>query len=359
MKNLKTNSGSIMLFILLLLAGCKSSENNEKSYLPLDVLPLCTVSSDEFNTWFENGKATENGEVKPANSAGLVHDNNCDFYKWSEQMFLWITSQENSGVTVMESPVFYTVSPKNAAGQRILIPHKKGQLMQAMGNIDKTDIDSEEGQATDDVLMAKDGSLIYYISMVNDVYAQYLTAVNQKKMDGSQFPTTTAQRDSIVAFAQSNGVTLKDADVLAMEMKTSWIDASTIKDLDQYITIDAIIPTYTKTDSSWTISGQKKAKLALLGVHVVGSVSGHPEMVWATFEHKNNAPNLSYTYLDTNKQTKTVAADTGANWLLSSNASDQNYNISHMKFDATSNSIVSKPSFNISPSNTARNQTMG
>ena len=35
-------------------------------------------------------------------------------------------------------------------------------------------------------------------------------------------------------------------------------------------------------------------KLALVGMHVVGPVQGHPEMVWATFEHSQNAPNNSF-----------------------------------------------------------------
>lgn len=358
MKNLKT-LGIIAIFILMVFIGCKKDETVVLLSLPSEVTPSCTVTSQEFNTWFDSGKASENGSVKSANSVDLIHNNNCDFYKWSEQMFLWITSQQSDGQTTMESPLFYTVTPKDSIGHRTLIPHKKGQLMMAMSNISKSDTDSEEGQATDDVLMAKDGSLIYYISMVNDVYAQFLTAVNQKKMDGSQFPTTTAQRDSIVAFAKSNGVTLTDADVLTMEMKTSWIDASTISDVSDYVTINAIVPTYTKTDSIWKPIGQRTAKLALIGVHIVGSVSGHPEMVWATFEHKNNAPNLSYTYLDTNNKTVTVSADTGSNWLLSSNAADPNPNISHMIFDTITGNIVNKNSYTISPSNTTRTKPWG
>lgn len=358
MKNLKTLSIAFIL-ILTLFLGCKKEENMVLISLPTENNSSCTVTSQEFNTWFESGTATENGAVNAANSVDLVHNNNCDFYKWSEQMFLWITSQESNGLTTMESPTFYTVSPKDSSGHRNLIPHVKGQLMMVSSNIVKSDVDSEQGQATDDVLMAKDGSLIYYISMVNDVYAQYLTAVNQKKMDGNQFPTTTAQRDSIVAFAKSNGVVLDDANTLTMEMKTSWIDASTINDVTDYVTIDAIVPTYTKTDSIWKPSGQRTAKLALIGVHVVGSTSGHPEMVWATFEHKNNAPNFSYTYLDTNNKTVTVPADTGSNWLLNSNAADPNPNISHMTFDTLTGNIVSKKGYTISASNTTRTKPWG
>jgi hypothetical protein len=38
------------------------------------------------------------------------------------------------------------------------------------------------------------------------------------------------------------------------------------------------------------------AQLALVGVHVVGSTKDHPEMIWATFESRYNAPGNSYEY---------------------------------------------------------------
>ena len=39
--------------------------------------------------------------------------------------------------------------------------------------------------------------------------------------------------------------------------------------------------------------------MAMVGLHVVGSVKGHPEMVWATFEHIDNAPQNNYVYIAT------------------------------------------------------------
>jgi hypothetical protein len=42
-------------------------------------------------------------------------------------------------------------------------------------------------------------------------------------------------------------------------------------------------------------NGQKTVNLAMVGMHVVGSTKGHPEMIWATFEHIGNAPNDDYS----------------------------------------------------------------
>jgi hypothetical protein len=358
--NLKFATG---LIALIFLASCKP-KNEEYAMIPNDVDTTCTVSQSEFNSWFVSGTAEENGAVKPANSVDFVHDNNCDFYKWSAQMFLWITSPEYGAGTTMESPVFYTVSPKEENNTRHLVPHKKGVLLRAMANVEKTRrINSEEGQATDDVLMDRNGNLVYYISMVNDVYAQFLTGVKDKKLNGSTFPTTAAQRDSIFAYAKANGVTLKDPNALAIELKTSWVVAESLKDAKDYVTIDAIIPTYTKSDTVWTIKGERKAKLALIGMHIVGSTSGHPEMVWATFEHHKNAPNAAYQYITTSKETKTVPAQGGKDWLLNTDAKDTAVNISHMKFytDTVTNTayIKNTPGYTISPSNTQKTKPWG
>ena len=346
---------SISISILSVLAiSCFDKSNN---YLPQDVKPSCELTDSEFNSWFKSGSSSENGIVTPANSVDFVHNNNCDFYKWSERMFLWMTSKEESGKTVFESPEFYTVSPK-VDGHRILIPNQEGQMLRAFTNIDKTGkITTEEDQATDDVLMDANGNLVYYISMVNDVYAEFLKAVNQKKMSGDKFPTTKAEKDSIFAFAKANGVTLKNPNTLAIEIKTSWVDASKLKNKEDYVIIDAIIPTYDKkSDKLWVIKGEQPAKLALVGMHIVGSANGHPEMVWATFEHQKNTPNAAYSYLTKDDKVNNVPADKGNDWNFNNNLSDDP-NQSHMTFSG--DSIKAKEGYKITPSNTVRTKPWG
>ncbi len=367
MKKIIFKAVAVIAVALGLIWACKSKSTEDADYLPQDVLRSCFVGQDEFNSWFVSGKATENGVVKPVNSVTFGHKDNCDFYKWSEQMFLWMTSPADDfgvGKRVFESPVFYTVSPEDSLGKRTFIQHKKGLLLSAMPGLEKSiGIDSEEGQATGDALMAKDGSMVYYITMVNDVYAQFLTAVKNGHIKGNTFPTTQAALDSIVAYAKTNGVTLPDADALAIEIKTSWVDVSKLKNVDSYVTIDATVPTYTKTPTRWTISGQRQAKLALLGMHVVGSTAGHPEMVWSTFEHKSVSPNLSYTYVDKDNKVKTISGDTIGDWVLNSKPDDTvNINISHMKFqgDSIYANFHGAPAGNtVSPSNSTRTKPWG
>jgi hypothetical protein len=351
MKNLSFKMLASLLVFMLIMVSCVKPDYTK---LPTDVKKIADL---KLNNWFANGK------VMAANSVDFNNGTNLDFYKWSEQMFLWITSPEDNTI-VLETPEFYTVSPpysSSGSKKRDLIPHNPSKTLSASVNIIK--LDTEEGQAgSDDVLMSRDGSILYYITFVNDVYAKFLDGSKKGKLNDSiSFPTTQRELDNIIAFAKSIGETVRSPETLTMELKTSWVDLATIP-LDiqkEYITVRANVPTYDRSsDKKWTPTGKSQIKtLALLGMHVVGSVKGHPEMIWATFEHRHNSPNLTYNYVDENGKTKTVVADTGNHWLLNSKSTDIVYNKSHMNYE--NNTIVAKSNNTISPSNTKRINAFG
>lgn len=437
MKKLTTRiTLALFTIVIILFIGCKKTDllsNSDKDYeyLPQDVKQSCVVTDAEFKTWFKGGNVAENGLVEPANSVTFPSQNNCDFYKWSEQMFLWITSPTSSGVyksggTVMESPVFYNVSAADKKGNRVLTAHTPNTIMSAVGNIVQTGpnklpliidkqgrtfevepqkeheavkdatnrsvtvgsivsnanglhsfidtkgkmisspkaiidskihpenivqefkqgnktffldskghiVDTEQGQAgSSGALVGTNKSLVYYITMVNDVYAYFLTGVKDKKLNGNQFPTTASARDSILAYAKANGfVAPPDPDALAMELKTSWVEVKDLPNAATYIQIKAKVPVYDKSNPKlWVLTGKSTVTtLALVGMHVVGSVAGHPEMIWATFEHQKNAPNDAYSYRDINGKIKQVKADSGKDWLFNVNADDTTKNTQRM-----------------------------
>src|SRR5262249_7734327 len=109
-----------------------------QTVLPADAKQTCMVSAVEFASWFTSGSVTANGGVDPADSLTLPHIPNCSFYKWAEQMFLWLTSpvppKFGSGTHVFNSPVFYDVSPPDvsqppdAHRRRMLTPNQPGQI---------------------------------------------------------------------------------------------------------------------------------------------------------------------------------------------------------------------------------------
>ncbi len=367
----KTSIGVLAVFATayFIMQSCGPQENKVETVpsffagwtLPQDADTTCTVSPSSLKSWFAGGNITENGVVAPANSLMAPHNDNCDFYRWSMQMFLWITSPADQAYgSVLESPDFYTVSTLNASTKtRTLIKHEPGVLLRAQANVQKNDtFNTEEGQATDDVLMDRYGNMVYYISFVNDVYANYLDAVAAKQMSGAKFPTTKAELDTIVDYAKTQGKNVLNTNTLAMELKTSWVDATSLTNTEQFVTIRAMVPKYRKVnDSIMVIDGEKEDTLALIGMHIVGSIDGHPELVWATFEHRYNSPNMNYEYFNLQKQLVKQPADTnnGA-WILNSNVS-ATPNVHHMTM--SSDTIFTVMQYGFTPSNTTRTKPFG
>jgi hypothetical protein len=235
---------------------------------------------------------------------------------------------------------------------RKLIINGKPIFIDPAGNV----IETEEGQAGGgDVLAAQNGSLVYYVSIVNDVYAYMRTAA----VDGgitpapTQFPTTQADLNKITSFVAAHGKTIPDANALAIELKSSWVEAAGLPNVNGYIAMDATVPTFDKSNpAQWVPNRQKTVKLAMVGVHVVGSTAGHPEMIWATFEHLGNPPNGAYTYTNSSNAKITVPQSASGTWLFSASNSAGPFNASHMFYSDPNIDAIAP--FKVSPSDTIR-----
>lgn len=447
---------------VVMLAGCPGPPPPSAAlFIPADAKPTCPVSASEFATWFESGAVSLNGVVKPANSVTFSDNPNCDFYKWSEQMFLWLTSPApavyGGGAHIFDSKAFFDVSAPAADGSRTFIPHantlirnfavraaqvglhrlpvvfdRQGRMFEVEAThlslnskpllqlpsgdsvevermvigenkrptfFDKagkeiigarpiihpefvkervvqkimvngvhvfldgagTPLDVEQGQAGgNDVLEAQNGSLIYYATTVNDVYTYFLTGTKNGGITPTptRFPTLQTDLDKIVAFAATRGKTFPDPEALAIEVKSSWIETTGIADLSSYITARATIPVYNRADPNhWVKTGETTTQLALVGIHVVGSTKGHPEMIWATFEHKSNTPNAAFSYINAANATVSVAQNTTGNWLFCASGATGPFNDAHMFFNPPD--IDANSPFTISPSNTLRMKAWG
>jgi hypothetical protein len=227
-------------------------------------------------------------------------------------------------------------------------------FLNSAGNV----VQVEQGQADGSVLEAQNGSLIYYATIANDVYAYFLTGQKDGAFSATQFPTTAANLSQITTFASAHGKTFPDPNALAVELKTSWIETTGLSNLSSYITTTGTIPTYDKSNpNSWVQNGTKTVKLALLGMHVVGSASGHPEMIWSTFEHSDNSPNAAYTYNSTSGP-KTVAQNTSGMWVFCCANSSGPFDQAHMS-QGSGSTIVPNAPFTISPSDTIRWKAWG
>lgn len=263
--------------------------------------------------------------------------------------------------TPLEKPAAPQVAKPQIA-QRFIF-NGKPILINVFGGL-VTPVDPEEGQAgTGDSLLSQGHSLVYYTIVVNDVYAYFLTG---NKTGGitpaaSVFPNTSTELAKVTAFASSKGVTFPDPNALAVEVKMSWVDASTIPDPGNYVRVEATVPKYDTTNpSKWVPSGStKNITLALVGVHFVATVLNHPEMIWASFEHFGNTPNNAYTYTSTGGN-KTIPQDSTGTWLfcVTNCPTGSTFNVSHAKVNGAD--IVGLPSGSaISPSNTLRTNPWG
>lgn len=451
--------------------------------LPKDAQQTCTAN---IAPWFQSGSVTANGFVNPANSLNLDTSNNCNFYLWSEQMFLWMTSPSNTiyggNGSVFQSPVFYAVTSCGSNGDLCFVPQfpiippiippmapsaaatpnklpplknakilkhfraalrpakrgphglpvvidrngrmievaeaqlsprgkplvvgadgrvevskivrdanvKKIRFIDAAGNVivsprplltgalskshaaqrffatdnmpvilDSTgtvlNVSPEQAGSLGAVLLSQKNSVVYYTVVVNDVYAWFLTGVANGAINtNNQFPTTQSDLNQITSYAAKYGVTLTDANALAIEAKLSWVDASTLSNPSSYVTTQAEVPVYnTSSSTSWPQINTTMKTLALLGVHVVGTSNGHPEMIWSTFEHFNNTPNGAFQYVNTGGTTTNVSQNTTGSWLLTANGSTGPFNIAHANY-LNAPTITAQSGQTISGSDTLR-----
>lgn len=219
-------------------------------------------------------------------------------------------------------------------------------------------IDVEQGQADGSVLIAQNGSPIYYGLAVNEVFAYFRTMQGPTVPSNLLFPTRQADLNDITTFAASHGKTFVDAEALAIEIKTSWIDATGISNLGDYITMTATVPTYDKTNPNlWVQNGQKNAQLAMVGIHVVGSTAGHPEMIWATFEHIDVTPNDEYTYRNSGGGISTVARNTAGSWIFCATGSAGPFNMARNFLSGSD--IAAATATGVGPDNILRRKAWG
>jgi hypothetical protein len=143
-----------------------------------------------------------------------------------------------------------------------------------------------------------------------------------------------------------------------VEVKSAWVETVGL-DANKYITITATIPTFDKSDpTKWIPNGSKQAQLALVGMHVVGTAAGHPEMIWSTFEHVGNTPVAPYSYSDTRDQIVNVPASTGGPWLFSRKDATGPFNTPYMHIK-NATGIEAFPGMMIEPSDTRRENAWG
>lgn len=367
-----------------------------QTYFPPDVSTTqCSLTSEEFNNNWTRlsvfspkmpfgpvyGQTSGMVYVFPANGPDFsaTKTDNCDFYKWGAQMFLWLTSTIDAVPSapthpefsarlpyVFNSEFFYRLSSDHAELLPQGLDRQTDPSPQLSINLrtSKSDEDETIAQAGGSGVLLTQASapvspsVTYYGIHVNRLYGYFLNLYDKvishvaSPYDGaevdpklSRFPTTAAEACATLDYANHKGFvengpwpdyvehilcpyfwpgkadqpqtipTLEEIEPavdflsLAIELKTSWVETSSLpKDkIHKYVRQIMEIPTYDKSDlKHWVMTGSTTQELAMVGMHVVGSVEGHPEMIWATIEHEDNAPNATYYYTNSDGQVTEV-----------------------------------------------------
>ncbi|MHC4875949.1 MAG: hypothetical protein ACYTGL_05580 [Planctomycetota bacterium] len=239
----------------------------------------------------------------PASFCGKF-DTNCEFYIWSWQEFLNLTqpsdpNKPSSNITLLNLAPAQTLFPPTPGTEPPSWKDASGAS--AAGVNGKPRVTKDDPDAADDA-QAGSGELlvtskgaganpVYYSMHVNQCYYEFVqsNSLYKQSVQAGLKPT-----DKLATFP-----------VGAVETKAAWIIAGTytdaadttptyvVPDPDRFFMADGYVGEPVVGTGGWTESTTlKKVRLALVGLHIAGMVENHPEMVWATFEHKDNAPDV-------------------------------------------------------------------
>lgn len=254
--------------------------------LPLLLLPLLTPRAypEEClasSSWFPRTS-------EPDLTRDLDPENDCDFYGFSWQYFLYLTQDEKGGdgrprFLSFETPASLVGVPKVMGFPDVgkLAPEKRKLLALTPRVVKPRAGRSFEGinQAlTNGVLVDRNGHPVYYAVHVNQRFADFIR----------QNGLTTLE--ALKALDKN-----KEFPVGSVELKSAWRVVEAGDDAATFYTTRANVPVLKQTDAGVVIdeaAEPREVTVALVGLHVVAVPKGHPEFVWATFEHVENAPDL-------------------------------------------------------------------
>ncbi len=240
-------------------------------------------------SWFPHSQTpAPNPNIFPGNTTAT----DCDFHQWAWQEFLYVTQIVDGGPRFMSYPTGEDLFPTDptqkplkaaALKTRNFRPPLKLKVRalkpKSGGTLDVTS-DETAGSITQagsgGILVDQNGNPLYY--SVHFDWTFYTFIETNSYYDYSTYVGTNPN----VSFPAG-----------ATEFKASWKIIPSGGSFSGYTTA-AQVPTLSTGSDGSILAGppMRNVTVGLVGLHVVGSVANHPEMIWATFEQVNNAPDL-------------------------------------------------------------------
>lgn len=194
--------------------------------------------------------------------AAFKPSSNFDFHQISWEYFLWLTSKVD-----MEHLVFDTMYTDKA-----ILPEFKEDKNHILGGVNQAE--------SNGIVVDTNGRAVYTTMAINGTYRDFV--LENKLYDPTVFQNFPAETSFPVG---------------ALSLKLAWKLVGEGEDVSNFYTTEAEIQLLEEVDGLVTIPDnpktQKNVKVALVGFHIAVVVEGHPEAIWATFEHVDNAPYLA------------------------------------------------------------------
>ncbi len=264
--------------------------------LVVGVLGGCLAPAAEAQTceavkgWFKSppevGLQGKLGQIRGGEHA------DCRFHRWAWETFFWLV-QPGSGdgrirlLEDMRRPDEWFVA-RGGPGPFLDELGARGRPFTL--DTPRTEKRSDPKRLADivqpgqgSILVDRHGQAVYYATHVNQEYADFILQQKFHTLDGYR----------------QNGNAVFPPKSLAL--KSSWrVLPPDERDPGGFFVTRAKVASLTCADQAMRScrGGQikvgpiREARVALVGLHVVGRVEDHAEFIWATFEHDRNAPEL-------------------------------------------------------------------
>jgi len=270
----------------------------------------------------------------------------CVFQQWSGEAFVWATALGADGVPrfmTMQTPdQLLSASAKQNSKKGKLKLKLAGRSINTYGMAGFTEGAGAIVEADGNMLVGPNGYPVYASVHMNSSYFN------------------TAKKNLVATGGYVNQPKGSYFDPGAAVFKATWLRVDSLDQVPAgaYIT-QAQVPVLRvlRTKSNYAVvpipNQYKTVTVALMGLHVVGYTTNHPEFLWATFEHNLNTPRVPDNQFSTSGSSQTgytfYAANTSYAQVNQANPPQSgqsyippqlNFNLATQKFSPSNNVVL-------------------
>jgi hypothetical protein len=233
----------------------------------------------------------------------------CRFYQFSWQNFLIATQPGAAGKPAfLDWGTIENVFGPGAGQPNPAVPHLGGGVTQAGGR---------------QILIDQKGHAIYYGMHMNKPFVDFVD------LHGLRTAETVRAADPLLEFPPG-----------VVELKSAWQIVDDSAPPSNYIVAKVTVPTLSLVNNQ-VVADDKKPRMvtaALLALHVVFTLPGHPEFIWSTFQHVDAQGLTDVAPSPTNNPNATPAATVishtgGALYQAGTTAANANRGLPSLTFD--------------------------